>query len=220
MHRDTLLLLAFTLVAGCANPGQQAAHDAQVDAAQHLEAVRTEAVTPVPEMQRPEGDFDAATLDSFKGQLRPIDSPLPDRAAFDAAGGDDAASILVALLDDEDALVRQNAARSLGLYPEEDGVEDLLLAMATDGARAPGEQAAAVEGFERLPQEVRQQHEADLAALLRSANPSVAFAAVRALQDLSGAADALAAVAAEPELHPAVRRRIEQALLELGRLGD
>jgi len=201
MTRPLFLALALSLAA-CPNPGEQGA--AQVE-----QAIAQEMASADPADDA--GDPSTAPgVDQLRGLLRPIDSPLPDRAALEALV-QDPATVLSTLLDDPDYLVRQNAARSLGLFADIEGVPETLFTMATNEGRSATERTAAVEGISRMPTNIREAHRGVLEGLVRGQEPAAAFAAVRALSDLSSADVFLEGVAADEAVHPAVRRRAKQA---------
>lgn len=152
----------------------------------------------------------AAFEDSvLRGTLRPIDSPLPDRAAIEAMTADPVADLTV-LLHDTDDLVRQNAARCLGLFD----AADLLLALARDTARGPALRTAAAEGLSRMSASTRSDHAEALAGLLSSDVVTVAFAVVPGLADLPEQRAPLERVVAAPDSHPALVRRVQASLTE------
>jgi len=153
------------------------------------------------------------SAEALAGQLRPIDSPLPDRAGLEAVV-DEPVTDLLALLDGPDHLVRQNAARSLGLFWDIEGVSDRLMALATDTGRSLAERTAALEGIGRTPAATRDAHRASIEVLLVHENPAIATAAIAAVADLADSQRALRAVADGQETHPSVRRHALRALGE------
>ena len=196
------LALITVLAVGCSGPPDAEEAAVEALAAAGSTAGTTEAATEL-----------SQSAEALAGLLRPIDSPLPDRAGLEAVVPEPVTGLL-ALLDGSDHLVRQNAARSLGLFWDVEGVPDRLMELAIDAGRSPAERTAALEGMGRTPAATRDAHRASIEALLANANPAIAAAAIAALADLPDSQRALRAVADGQDTHASVRRHALRALGE------
>ena len=195
MTRLTALALVFLVAC---SPGSVGPEESLPDAGT--------AVEPAPP---PATDDD---LSALRGVLRPIDSPLPDRATLERITDEPASALRRLMASDDAPLVRQNAARLLGLFPEEPGVATDLLEAAEDPSRPPALRTAALEGFATLEGRLRDPHRERVFALAADEAPTVAVAAIGAARGLEGATRELEALHARGDAHPAVVPHLDRAL--------
>lgn len=215
MNRITVFSLFMLLLGGCTDAAQEEALQAQQDASEQIAAVRASADEDAELAEAPASqttaDIDPATVSALRAVLRPIDTPLPDRVALEALV-DAPVTALTGLLDDDDFLVRLNAARSLGRFGDVPGVTETLLAQATAPGRSAAERTAAVEGLAWLPVDWRAANIAALAPLLTDPEPTVGTATVYTLRDFPEGRSALESALTEGGLHPAVEHLLRTSI--------
>lgn len=148
--------------------------------------------------------------DALASLLRPYDSPLPSRGFLDGSLADPVGSLLTAA-DSSDPLVRSNAYRLLGLYPESGLAVSRLLDVAVDSAAVRTDRVGAMEGLAQ-PGLMDSAHVVRLLPLLAEADPMVQAAAVRLLGPWPSAKPALQRLADGADTHADVRRFARRAL--------
>jgi len=176
MIRNTPWLLLATLLVAC--PADPTAPEGEVA----LEVLAGPEEEAPPAAEDPSDGPRAAPVDleGLRSALRPIDAPLPTRVALEGAGV--TPDVLMGLLDDEDRLVRQNAARILGDYEEVAEAMERLVALAE--GRDQALKTAAIEGLCRTSSPVRLRYQEVFATALADVEqPAAGFAAIEGLRD-------------------------------------
>jgi len=143
--------------------------------------------------------------------LRPFDSPLPSREQLEAGFGNPLELLLELSSTSTDPLVRSNATRLLGLFPESGQAVSRLLEIAMDGEALRTDRVGAIDGLNR--RDILDEAVADrLLPLLGEPDPIVQTAAVRLLGPWPSAEPALQQLADSDDTHPDVRRFARRAL--------
>lgn len=176
--------------------------------------------TPAPRTGSPIGTTGLDASDdgaaALADTLRPIDSPLPSRDQLEA-GFDNPLELLLKLSSTStDPLVRSNATRLLGLFPESGQAVSRLLEVAMDSDASRTDRVGALEGLDR--RDIMDEALADrLLRLLGESDPIVQTAAVRLLGPWPSARPALQQLADSDDTHPDVRRFARRALTDSSR---
>jgi hypothetical protein len=207
MLRNTPWLLLAALLLAC--PDERIDPEGEV-ALEALAGPEEEATPPAGE-DPPDGSRVApGELEGLRSALRPIDTPLPTRATLEGAGV--TSDVLLGLLDDEDRLVQQNAARVLGEYEEVAEAMARLVALAE--GRDQALRTAAIEGLCRTSPPFRLRYQEVFAAALTDVEqPAAGFAAIEGLRDSAEGRAILERQLTAPT-HPAVERRLADIIRE------
>ena len=165
----------------------------------------------------PDSPSNQAELASLTSLLRPGEGPLPSRSYLDGHYGAPVELLLhVATSADSDLLLRSNALRELGLFPDSPTAMAKLVELANDKAAMRPDRIGALSGLAQ-PDARDNALDRSLLPLLDDSDPVVQGASVQLLASCPEALPRIKDLAEDPATDAEVRRLAELVLQEAGR---
>ena len=212
MHRTRILILPLALLWSCALPQAEGDPPAQ-DALQSTDTVNTTQL-PVTAVGGANEVSDRAEerVAELASSLRPFEDPLPSRQALESLFDRPVDVLLrLATAEDSDLLLRSNALRELGLFPESEEAVSHLLEVAIDKTAVGTDRVGAINGL-AFPDVLNESRVTGLLSLLEDSDSMIQAASVRLLARWPEAQPRVIELADDPTSNVDVRRLAALAL--------